>query len=109
MGGEGAAQVIHLNWQTMLATIVMTTAALPIASAGAAAPGCVPTSDPGATEIQTEPVLYERTINRLGHIYVEVWEEANGVDGLQPDPTYNCGGAPDVLKSSVCYGCPLTL
>jgi hypothetical protein len=89
----------------MIATIGMTTALLPIGAAGASFPACTPGAAQ-ATEIPGDPTLYVRTYTALGQKHVEIWEEANGVDGLQPDPSWACGGQPDVLDSSVCYGCP---
>jgi len=100
--------VIHLNWQPMLATALLTTALLPFAGAAAPPPDCAPSAAP-ATQVHTDPVTYERVYSAFGRTYVELWQESNGVSGLQPSSTWNCGGAADTLLDSACYGCPLML
>jgi len=102
-------QVIHLNWQPMLATALLTTALLPVVGA-APVPQCSPQAAP-AQQLQTDPVTYERVYSAFGRTYVELWQETNGVSGLQPDNTWNCGSPGDTQISSRCIGrdCPATV
>lgn len=99
--------MIHLNWRTILATALMTTAVAPVAGAtdATADVACAPVADASATPLPTDPVSYERHYTVGKATIIELWKEANGAPGLQPDPTWNCDKAPDVLVQSTCLGC----
>jgi hypothetical protein len=96
----------------MLATTLMTTLLIPLAGAAPAPPPppqCVASADSGATPLPGDPTLYVREYKAMGQTHVELWREANGVAGLQPDPSWNCGHPGDELLDAVCFGCPTVL
>lgn len=97
--------MINLNWKTIVATTIMTTAALPLAGASFAPPSCSPQADGSAQELPGTPTTYLREYSIGNAIHAELWEETNHVAGLQPDSTWNCGAAGDTLLQSTCYGC----
>jgi hypothetical protein len=106
---QADAQVIILNWKPMFATALLTTALVPIVSATDAGYVCTPASDPGVKTLPTSPITYVKEYRIGNAVYVELWQESNGVAGLQRDASWNCGGAADALIAATCSGCALNL
>jgi hypothetical protein len=89
--------------------VLMALLAIPLVPVGSSAfsPGCVPTSDSSATSVDAGPGghFYTRVYKGQGN-WVEIWEETNGVSGLQHDPSWNCGGPGDSLVGAYCVATP---
>jgi hypothetical protein len=104
--------VSNLNWKTILATVLTTTVFVPIAVADTASPASPVVCHPAAANATTlpgTPTYYVREYSTFSQRHTEIWEETNGVPGLQISSFANCGGAADTLIESICEGCPMQL
>ena len=85
----------------------------PLGAAGAFPEDCTPTSAPAMRTLDAGPAgfYYVREYSMAGNLWAQVWQETNGVPGLQPDPTWNCGHPGDLLLAQRCVGkdCPATV
>jgi len=96
-----------------LAALVLTIASLPLASAGGFPTDCQPGAAATFRSVDAGPagIYYVREYAIGGNTWVQIWQESNGVPGLQLDPTWNCGNPGDTMLAQRCVGrdCPPTV
>lgn len=83
--------------------LILLAACAPLATPPAEA-ACYPAADDTATAIGVgDATFYHKTWGRTTR-YHEIWQETNGIPGLQLDSGMACGGFRDTLRSSACIG-----
>lgn len=95
-----------MRWTTLVYASAALAVAAPLANAQDVeepmiAAACYPGADDGAESVGN---FYYKQWGRASTRYVEVWQESNGIPGLQLDAGMACGQPADSQRLDACTG-----